>query len=322
MDGTKVVTANFEKKQYHLTINASPPEGGTVTAAGGGGRYFDCGTIVVLRAFPANDCWEFVSWTGDVTNPYEEVTYTTIVQDLSVTANFAKKQYTLTVSADPAEGGIVTGNNTYDCGTNVQITANPIDSCWEFVNWTGDVANPDSATTTVFMDENKTVVAHFASSEYILTVDANPAGSGLVMGGGPYDCGSTVPIEAAPANDCWYFVDWSGDVADPNSNATTVLIDSHKTVTANFAKYEYTLTVSADPVEGGIISGSGMYECGTDIQVEAVPSEGCWYFVYWTGDVADPYSATTTVHIDSDKSVTAHFTEVPCDLTVDVNPVE
>jgi len=42
-----------------------------------------------------------------------------------------------------------------------------------------------------------------------------------------------VDISATPASG-YQFVDWTGDVVDPNSVSTTVTMDADKTVTANF----------------------------------------------------------------------------------------
>lgn len=42
------------------------------------------------------------------------------------------------------------------------------------------------------------------------------------------------------------------------------------------------------------------------MDLEAVPAEN-WEFVRWDGDVPEPYSAKTTVSLDSDKTVVAVF---------------
>lgn len=42
------------------------------------------------------------------------------------------------------------------------------------------------------------------------------------------------------------------------------------------------------------------------VDLEAVPAEN-WEFVRWDGDVPEPYSAKTTVSLDSDKTVVAVF---------------
>jgi hypothetical protein len=71
----------------------------------------------------------------------------------------AGSSYTLTMkttgsgSADPA-GGV------YAPGTTVSLTATP-DPDWQFFCWLGDVADPDTASTTVTMDCDQTVTALF-----------------------------------------------------------------------------------------------------------------------------------------------------------------
>jgi C1A family cysteine protease len=57
------------------------------------------------------------------------------------------------------------GGHAYTAGTVVNINATP-DSGWQFVNWTtanmSEIANATAASTTVTVDENKTVTANFA----------------------------------------------------------------------------------------------------------------------------------------------------------------
>jgi uncharacterized repeat protein (TIGR02543 family) len=71
---------------------------------------------------------------------------------------------TLTMAVSPSGGGTtdpVVGPHTYSDGTVVNISATP-NSGYVFANWTGgSVANPNSATTTVAMDADKTVTANF-----------------------------------------------------------------------------------------------------------------------------------------------------------------
>jgi len=67
------------------------------------------------------------------------------------------------------------GPHTYAAGTVVPISATHALG-WQFVNWTGDVADPNSASTDVTMDGDKTVMANFN-----LPVLNTPAGSNVVV---------------------------------------------------------------------------------------------------------------------------------------------
>jgi len=291
-----------------LTTNADPAEGGTVTGAG----TYDCSTIVDVEAIP-EDGWGFTEWSGDLggdTNP----TTIHMDDDKTVTANFAPigPTYELTVNANPPEGGEVTGEGAYPYDTYAAITATP-NECYEFVNWTGEgITDPNSASTTVLVDEDKTVTANFTLLEYDLTVNANPLEGGEVTGSGTYDCCTYQPITATPA-DTWYFVNWTGEgIAEPNSAETTVHIDGDKTVTANFAEIGETyLTVNTTP--GGTVTDPGVgtypYDTGTVVPLVAEPECG-FTFVNWTGDVdtVDDFTAAdTTIQMNADYEITANF---------------
>jgi len=57
-------------------------------------------------------------------------------------------------------------------------------------------------------------------------------------------------------------------------------------------------------------SGTSTHDKGETVPIAANASLG-WEFSHWTGDVFDPSSALTSVHMTSDKSVAAHFVEIP-----------
>ena len=68
----------------------------------------------------------------------------------------------------------------------------------------------------------------------------------------------------------------------------------------------YTLSVSVSPSGAGSVSpSSGQYEEGTQVTLTATPASG-YTFDYWDGD-ASGSSLATTITMDSNKSITAHF---------------
>ena len=62
-----------------------------------------------------------------------------------------------TVDIDPDQ-------EAYENGTEVQLIATPDDE-WSFSHWEGDVPEKYEDEITVFMDENKTITAHFDESD-------------------------------------------------------------------------------------------------------------------------------------------------------------
>jgi len=73
---------------------------------------------------------------------------------------------------------------------------------------------------------------------------ANPAAGGTVTGGGTYDYGTVVTVTATPAAN--YTSSTGRRRGGSNSASTTTTVDGDKTVTANFALDQYTLTSVAN----------------------------------------------------------------------------
>jgi hypothetical protein len=302
--------------QYDLT--ASNSEGGEVIISGEG-TYAD-GTIVTIEAVP-DECYEFVEWTGaEVADPYSPITTITIDEAKSVTANFALLSYDLTVASTGSGEVTSPGEDTftYDCGTLVPLVA-AADEGYYLVNWSGDVdtiANISAPTTTITMMGDYSITANFElipPGQFGLTTSSTAGGSVTNPGEGtfPYDEGTVVDL-VAEAEECYEFINWTGDtVADPGSATTNITMDGAKYVTANFALLSYNLT--ADSTGGGNVTapgeGSFPYDCGTVVNLLAEPDEG-YSFVEWSGDVGtvdNINAAETTITMSGNYSITASF---------------
>ena len=302
--------------EYELT--SSSTEGGDVVISGEG-TYAD-GTVVMIEAV-ADECYEFVEWTGtEVADPYSPITTVTMDEAKTLTAVFALLSYDLT--ADSTDGGAVTspGEDTfpYDCGTEVPLVA-AAEEGYYFVNWSGDVdtiANINAPTTTITMMGDYSITANFELiplGQFVLTTSSTAGGSVPIPGEGtsPYDEGTIVDL-VAEAEECYEFVNWTGDtVVDPNSATTTITMDGAKNVTANFALLSYNLT--ADSTDGGEVTspdeGTFPYDCGTVVDLVAAADLG-YHFVEWTGDIstiADVDAAETTITMNSTYTITANF---------------
>jgi len=164
MDGNKTVTVTFEvipPTQYTLTASVS---GGNGTVSPTSGTYDD-GTTVTLTAAPASG-YQVASWSGTSDDSATTTTNTVIMNaDKTVSVTFESipaAQYTLTVqvegqgSASPANGSV------YDDGTTVDLTATP-EAHWMFDRWSGNVADTDASSTTIFMDADQSITAVFVA---------------------------------------------------------------------------------------------------------------------------------------------------------------
>ena len=104
-------------------------------------------------------------------------------------------------------------------------------------------------------------------------------------------------------------------------------MNSDKSVIAHFSQVCYSLSTSVDPSGSGSVSVSpspncagGKYTSGTQVQLTANPASG-YSFAYWSGD-ASGSANPTTITMNSDKSVIAHFKpETPPPTHVWVEPL-
>ncbi|MCJ7749888.1 MAG: hypothetical protein MUQ65_02150, partial [Armatimonadetes bacterium] len=121
--------------------------------------------------------------------------------------------------------------------------------------------------------------------------------------------GIVVSLTAIPC-DCWQFAGWGGDLSGA-TNPESIVLDRNWNITAVFEQLEYSLTVAADPPEGGTVTGGGVYPCGEIVSVTAIPNSG-YRFVRWAGPVTDRSDPSTTAVIDADITVTADFALDQC----------
>ena len=222
--------------------------------------------------------------------------------------------YTLTATADPAEGGqVVPEYMEYGEGDTAYVVATPSDE-YVLERWSGD-ASGNANTLVITMDKNKDVTAHFVKKKYPLTIKIEGEGEvkqevikqGMAR---DYNSGTIVKLTAEPKDE-WLFVRWRGDLTG-NENPTQITIDGPKTVVAEFEKKKYPLTIEIigeGQVSQKVIKPGAPkdYNSGTIVELEALSGKD-WKFIEWRDDLTgnqNPQSIT----IDSPKKVTAVFEE-------------
>jgi hypothetical protein len=227
---------------------------------------------------------------------------------------------TLTMQVYPEGSGETepaVGSHTYDLNAVVEITAKAAEG-YLFKVWEGgSIAEPCSAHTTVTMDESRTVKAKFEEiviEEVTLTMETNPEGIGETspeVGTHTYLKDTEVQL-IAYTPEGYEFAGWEGPVADWQNDTTSVIMHQNKTITAFFEPAdsgEVTLVMEVKPLESGATYpeiGSHTYPLGGIVEIAAEPEEG-YFFAYWKGGVTDSTSSETTVILDEDRNVTAHF---------------
>lgn len=137
--------------------------------------------------------------------------------------------YTVTINA--GEGGTVTGAGKYRKGSTATITATA-NTGYTFAGWANQngvittTANPYSFT----VNSNTTFSAVFEKKKYTISTSSSPPSGGSVEGAGQYEYGTSISLEAIPAEG-YIFVKWlDGNMQNPRS----VTVSSDVTYTALF----------------------------------------------------------------------------------------
>ena len=225
--------------EVNIKTEAYLSDGGTVS---GNGKY-NFGETVNLEATSATG-YDFMSWTEYQNRTYKIVStdakYSfTADKDRKLVANFALPipDFTIAISASPANGGIFAGEGTYRQGETVRLEAVP-STGYDFVNWT--VNGKEVSTDALYnftADSDRTLVANFAvqGSDLSIVTSSSPANSGTVSGEGTYSKGQTVKLEATPSTG-YDFVNWTENGKEVSTNSTlTIVVNENRELTANFS---------------------------------------------------------------------------------------
>ena len=128
---------------------------------------------------------------------------------------------------------------------------------------------------------------------YTLTATANPSAGGTVTGDGIYSSGTTANVSAT-ANPGYQFTDWTGDtVANPNLASTTILMNSNKTVTANFEE-NADVTINYEATTGGSVAPTSetLAPVTDDAAGSTAAADSGYSFVNWTDSGSNPVSSS------------------------------
>ena len=212
---------------FNLTVTSST--GGKVSSSGGP---FESGSNVSITATPDSE-YVFVNWSnGSTDNPLS----VTVNSNQTITSNFEKRKYPLTVSitgsGTVSEKIISTGKATteYTSGSTIQLTATPSQD-WSFLGWSGSVSSTENPIQLT-VNESKSIEASFKTpTQYTLTVIAGDGGT-VSAQGGTYDNGTELTIIALP-NEGYTFIGWKEN--ESTQSSLTFTLNSNTTLSASFA---------------------------------------------------------------------------------------
>jgi uncharacterized repeat protein (TIGR02543 family) len=302
LTGVRAIGAYDPNSKSSFAVNFSSAGNGSLTGTASQTVVPMCSATAVT-ANP-NTNYTFSGWTGDYVGTENPLTITNVSKDMSVTANFALKTYTVSFAPGTAGGSISgTATQTVQHGSSCTAVTAAADIGYRFVNWTGDYSGTSNPLTVSNVTANKTITANFAINQYTLTYIAGTGGT--LTGSTPQTVnhGSSGTAVAAVANSGYHFTGWSDGVATASRTDTNVT--ANKSVTANFVLNQYTLTYTAGT--NGSITGTSpqtVNHGSSGIAVTAVANTGC-HFTGWSDGVATASRTDTNVTVN--KSVTANF---------------
>jgi hypothetical protein len=225
------------------TITFSAGDGGSVSTTGG---EYEKGQTVTVTATPQGE-YVFTSWSDGITDATRTVT---IDATKTITANFEKKKYALTVNIE-GEGEVLeeivnAGRTTdYDSGTTVKLSAVPADG-WEFVGWKGAIESTE-LEVQLLVSESKEVVAEFKRKTFNLYVDV--IGNGVVNENfKSFRYGDEVKLFSTP-NDNFFFSKWDGYLESQQDTINLVIIEDVN-LTASFFEMNNCLEDENDVFNG------------------------------------------------------------------------
>ncbi len=227
--------------------------------------------------------------------------------------------YTVELSVDVEGTGEVTGAGTYAAGTSALLQAVPAQD-YSFVGWFNKTALSTPVSTDAeylyTAEQNVSFVAKFEKMYTVLAyIQPDAAGTVLQSGNGMYQPTEQVTLQALPATG-YTFVGWfdreaSGKLLS-SEPVYSFSIEQPTEVIAKFAPYK-TMTVLAQPEEGGFVTGGGQYPAGNIVNLTAVPNEE-YRFVGWftSSNSGEPQSKDEkySLNLDSDTTMIAKFETV------------
>ena len=187
-------------------------------------------------------------------------------------------------------------SNDVRCDSSVVVKATP-NYGYHFQQWSNGSTNSQD---TLFITGDSSISASFVKNQYSLTVQSFNTSLGIVAGGGVYDYLDTIVVTATATAPHYFFERWSDGSTE---SSHSVVITGDMTLTAYFAIDTHTVSVFADSIVYGNVSGGGRYTYGTVATLTAAPYSG-FQFSHWSnGATYNPYVFAVVF----DTTLTAYF---------------
>ncbi len=137
----RTYTAVFKPVSCRIDVHANNSNAGTATES----RTIGYGESITLEA-AAKDGYQFDYWmeNGIIVSTDTKLHLNKVTQARDLTAMFSQNKFHLTLNCTPADTGLLSGQGTYDKGSNIKITADPFQG-YQFIGWAenGNIISTD-----------------------------------------------------------------------------------------------------------------------------------------------------------------------------------
>ncbi len=333
---------------FDITTEANPWEGGSTNGAGTYNQFETC-TLTAT----ASTGYHFINWMKDGEEVSSEADYIfTVMESGNYTANFELNSYEITASANPTEGGTVTGGGTYTHFETCTLTATPNEG-YVFAYWTDETGlvvtmEPEYSFTVT---EEKTFVAKFMeegsycnitfdlydsygdgwNGNYLVVNYEDNTYQRITFTGGSYAYYTLPILDGSPITLTWIQGSYIGECSFTVSYSNGNLICYGQNLSSSFTfdfdvdcegmpTSVFDITVEANPEEGGSVSGAGTYNQGETCTLTASDYYG-YHFINWTKDG----EVVSTAHdysfiVNNSGNYVANFGEGGYSITAITNP--
>ena len=328
------VSMAFKKSTYSITI--SEVTGGTVSAKIGNeaATSAQMGDEITLAATPA-DGYEFEAYSvKDAAGNAVTVTngkFTMPAGNVTITAEFVITTFAINIVSG-IEGGTVavSGNKTNaKPGDEITLTATPAEGYELEAYSVKDAAGNAVAVTNGKFSmpaSSVTVSATFKKIDYTITIAEGITNGTVTISGNKTTAqmGEEITLTATPADgyNLKTLSVKSGDTDITVTNGKFTMPAGNVTVSAEFAKTAYTVTI-AEGIQNGTVTASAVSgNMGDQITLTATPAEGYELEAYSVKDAAGNAVAVTNGKFSmpaSNVTVSATFKEENARKVVDEN---
>jgi subtilisin family serine protease len=173
-----------------------------------------------------------------------EYTFFNVTQSHTIIATFAPKVYSIGVTIEPEEAGIVEGSGDYSHNEEVELLAIPFYG-YEFDNWIENGIVISTSNYLIFPAlSDRMLQANFTYSTWSIEVTIDPEGAGIVEGAGDFQHSSIVELLAIP-NEDYAFIGWlEVDEIIATDNPYSFVAEGNRELTASFHVASSTVVTS------------------------------------------------------------------------------